>query len=89
MQDNPERMTLTRRRVLISVAASASVLATSARPAAAGAKIAQSAVYYQSSAKDGQQCGQCAQFLSPHGCKLVDGDISPSGWCRLWVKRAV
>jgi len=88
MQDILERMTLTRRRVLVAVAASGSALAMGARPAAAGTKIAQSAVYYQMSPKDGQQCGQCAQFLSPHGCKLVDGDISPSGWCRLWVKRA-
>jgi hypothetical protein len=87
MQDILERMTLTRRGVLVSVAASGSVLATGVRQVGAGTKIAQSAVYYQMSPKDGQQCGQCAQFLAPHGCKLVDGDIAASGWCRLWVKR--
>jgi hypothetical protein len=87
MQDILETM-ITRRRTLVLAAASGSLLAPVVRPARAGAKITQSAVYYQSSPNDGRQCGQCAQFLAPHACKLVDGEISSSGWCRLWAKRA-
>jgi hypothetical protein len=39
-------------------------------------------------AKDGQECDECAHFSAPGACKLVDGSISPHGWCRLWTKKA-
>jgi hypothetical protein len=26
--------------------------------------------------------------MAPNGCKLVDGEIAPTGWCALWVKKA-
>jgi len=25
---------------------------------------------------------------APNGCKMVDGEIAPTGWCALWVKKA-
>lgn len=48
------------------------------------------AVAYQNSpsAKDGHQCDGCSLFQPPSSCQAVDGTISPSGWCKLWVKRA-
>ena len=53
---------------------------------ASPAKVAQSAVKYQLEAKDGQSCGQCLHFVAESGsCKLVEGQISPNGWCTLWV----
>jgi hypothetical protein len=71
------------------VAAGATPLvAMIASRAGAGMKVSQSAVHYQASPKDGEDCDDCANFVSPGGCKLVDGAISPKGWCRLWVKRA-
>jgi hypothetical protein len=36
---------------------------------------------YQDKPKNGQQCDACAQFVAPNGCKLVEGDIAPQGWC--------
>jgi len=54
----------------------------------AQAKIAQTAVHYQTSPKDDHQCDGCNFFMAPNGCKLVDGDITPTGWCALWVKKA-
>ena len=53
----------------------------------AQAKIAQTAVNYQTTPKDGHQCDGCAQFVAPNSCKLVDGEIAPTGWCALWVKK--
>jgi hypothetical protein len=47
------------------------------------------AVVYQSSPKDGRQCDGCALFQAPDSCKVVDGTISPSGWCKLWAKKNV
>jgi len=86
MQDDRETTKLRRRTVLISAVGSISLIGTT-RWTQAGTKVPQSAVYYQAAPKDGQDCGHCAQFAAPHSCKLVDGDISPSGWCRLWVKK--
>ena len=82
-----QRLGISRRTALITAGA-APLLAMIASRAEAGAKVPQSAVHYQPSPKNGQDCDDCANFVSPGGCKLVDGPISPKGWCRLWVKRA-
>jgi High potential iron-sulfur protein len=36
---------------------------------------------------DGQQCSNCSLFQEPNACTLVDGEISPAGWCKFWVKK--
>jgi hypothetical protein len=54
----------------------------------AEAKIAQAAVKYQTEPKDGKECDQCNFFIAPNGCKMVDGEINPHGYCALWVKKA-
>lgn len=48
------------------------------------------AVAYQTSpsAKDDHQCDGCSLFQAPNSCQVVDGTISPTGWCKLWVKKA-
>ena len=50
--------------------------------------MSQTAVRYQESPKDGKQCDGCNLFVAPGSCKSVDGAISPTGWCALWVKKA-
>jgi len=72
--------------VLIATAAAAPLLAltTGSREA----KIAQSAVKYQTEPKDGKQCSGCNFFIAPNACKQVAGEIVPTGWCMLWVKKA-
>ncbi len=54
---------------------------------AAEAKMAQAAVKYQPTPKDGKQCDACNFFVAPNACKMVDGDIATTGWCSLWVKK--
>lgn len=56
-------------------------------PAAAANKIPQKAVSYQSTPKGEQRCDNCALWEPPSSCKLVDGTISPSGWCTLYKKK--
>lgn len=73
---------ISRRAVLIAAAGAAPVLALMS--SAAEAKMAQAAVKYQADPKDGHQCDGCTFFVAPNSCKLVDGDISPKGWCALW-----
>ena len=87
MREFSERSGISRRVVLI-VGAGAAPFLMRTRKANAEAKVPQSAVHYQPSPKDGKDCDDCANFVSPSGCKLVDGSISPKGWCRLWSKKA-
>lgn len=60
----------------------------SAAPAAP-VKASQASVQYQTQPKDGKKCADCMHFIAESNtCKLVEGDISPSGWCVLWAKKA-
>ncbi len=57
------------------------------RLANAQAKAAQSAVSYQDKPKGEQHCEVCSSFQPPSACKLVEGQISPQGWCSLFTKK--
>jgi High potential iron-sulfur protein len=46
------------------------------------------AVAYQPSPKDGHQCDSCLLFQAPESCQVVDGKVAPTGWCKLWAKKA-
>ncbi len=75
-----------RRTVLLAAAGAAPLLALGA--SGAKAALPQAAVGYQTSPKDGHQCDGCNFFVAPNSCKSVAGVISPTGWCKLWVKKA-
>ena len=78
-----ERNYQTRRIVLragLGLAAAGAAGMGLARPARAQ-KIAKEALMYQDSPKDGHECDQCVQWEPPNACKIVDGVISPKGWC--------
>lgn len=74
-----------RRTILLTLLAAAPLLRSGTSQA--GVRVSQAAVHYQATPKNGQDCDDCAHFAAPGACKLVDGDISPKGWCRLWVKK--
>jgi hypothetical protein len=57
------------------------------RMAAAQTKAAKTVVGYQDTPHDSQRCDNCLQFVPPSSCKVVDGNISPSGWCKVYVKK--
>lgn len=58
-------------------------------PAAAANKVKKEAVQYQKQPKGDQRCGLCLHFQpESNSCKLVEGQISPNGWCILWAKKA-
>ena len=63
--------------------------ATSAPSAPAEpAKASQASVQYQTEPKNGQACADCLHFIAESNtCKVVEGDISPTGWCALWVQK--
>ena len=69
-------------------APSSPVPSESAAPAAP-VKVSQASVQYQDQPKDGKKCADCMHFIAESNtCKLVEGTISPSGWCVLWAKKA-
>ena len=56
--------------------------------AMAQVKISQAVANYQNTPKGDQRCDRCINFQPPNACKFVQGDISPSGWCQLFVPKA-
>lgn len=55
----------------------------------AAAKVSQASVQYQMQPKGDQKCNACMHFIAESNtCKLVEGPISPDGWCTLWAKKA-
>ena len=85
-----ERAKLSRRSMLRSAALLAGgTLAAGViqvKPAHAQ-KAGKDAVKYQDSPKDGQKCADCLYFQAPGSCAVVDGAISPNGWCTLFNKK--
>ena len=80
---------LSRRNTILRSAAWAAGAVISLLPVRqAAAKMAQTSVGYQTTPKGDQQCGNCSLFQPPGSCTLVDGAISPTGWCKFWVKKA-
>jgi hypothetical protein len=86
MRDLNEIPRLSRRTILIAAARAAPLIAL-APGAHAAKKVSQEAASYQSTPKGEQFCGGCAHFVRPTACGLVEGPISPGGWCRLWAKK--
>ncbi len=81
---------VSRRIILLRGVACAAGAAALLSPAtnANAAKMTQAAAAYQDTPKNSQQCDGCALFQAPNACQLVDGNISPAGWCKFWAKKA-
>lgn len=43
---------------------------------------------YQQQPNETQRCSNCQHFIAESNtCKIVEGQIDPEGWCRLWVAK--
>lgn len=84
---------ISRRRLMIIAAGAAgtsigtATIAGTPTPAAAAAKVSQQAVKYQDTPKGEQHCDNCLHFEAPSSCKIVDGTVSPQGWCMVYAKK--
>ena len=86
-------MPLSRRRLLPSLLGAGAALAAalslgSADGADAQSKVKKAVAKYQDKPKNGQKCADCRFFRPPKACQLVEGDISPDGWCAFFAKKA-
>ena len=80
----------TRRSVLHTVCY-AIVAALSAeswtRPARAEAadKMTKARAEYQGTPNGIYSCATCTLFVAPDACKVVEGEVSPDGWCKAYA----
>jgi hypothetical protein len=74
---------LTRRELMTAVLGGLSA-ALPVRAEEQPAKMAQIAAAYQSTPEDLFSCAVCTFFIRPRSCKVVSGDISPTGWCKFF-----
>lgn len=87
-------MNPSRRTTIQAVAIAFLGVSALAGRARAQAKASKKAMQYQDQPKNGQQCSTCMQFVpgskpdAAGTCKVVDGAISPKGWCVAYVKKA-
>jgi hypothetical protein len=47
-------------------------------------KILQVVAEYQPTPKGMFSCAVCTFFIKPQSCKVVDGEVSATGWCKLF-----
>ena len=80
------RRDLLRSVTLIAGGAAALATVITAQRAEAG-QMTKQAAGYQATPHGEQKCENCALFQSPASCKFVAGDVSPTGWCRLYAKK--
>ena len=48
-------------------------------------KMSQKEAEYQDSPKDIRMCATCTFFEPPRSCKVVEGEISPNRWCKVFA----
>ena len=80
-------VSLSRRIVLAraALALGAAAVGATATPAAAQTKVSQAVAKYQDQPRGSNRCEICVYFQPPSACQLVEGNISPNGWCQLWA----
>ena len=72
------------RRELLTAALGGLAAALPARAEQQSGKMSQIAAAYQSTPKGLFSCAVCTFFIRPSSCKVVSGDISPTGWCKVF-----
>lgn len=75
---------VSRRDFLFVAVGGGTMLGLAATPATASNKMSPRAMSYRPTPNGRQRCDNCANWQPPGSCKLVDGAISPSGWCILY-----
>jgi hypothetical protein len=87
----PSRRELFRKGAAAAAGLAVAGVAFGATPAAA--KMSQKAVMYQPKPQGAQSCAKCTRFVpgkpatADGTCTIVDGNISPQGWCAMYVAK--
>ena len=89
MDDNPK---LSRRSALRAAALLAGASLTASMVPTKGAlaqqKASKQSMKYQDKPDGDKQCGNCLHFSPNSSCAIVEGTVSPKGYCIAWVKKS-
>ncbi len=77
------------RRRLLAALAQLSALSSLVPRAFAVDRLSKGDVDYRDYPKGGERCDNCRVWAPPDGCKSVEGEISPRGWCNIWRSRVL
>jgi hypothetical protein len=89
MDDNrkfPRRSVLSGAVLLATAALAVRMIPT--KEALAQAKASKEAMQYQDKPNADKRCSNCRSFLPPNTCTVVEGPVSPDGYCLAWTKKA-
>ena len=53
--------------------------------AVASEKMTRQQAEYRDTPNGLYSCGMCTLFERPHGCKVVEGEVSNDGWCKAFA----
>jgi hypothetical protein len=88
----PKPVQVSRRSLLRDIAvgapAAAALTAVSVCSAAADGKLPKSQARYQAGPNGDRQCANCVHFAAPASCEIVEGAVSPQGWCQFFGRKA-
>ena len=88
MDDNPKlsrRSVLRGAALLTSAALTASMMSN--KEAFAQQKASKEAMKYQDKPSGDKQCSNCLNFIPSTSCAIVEGTVSPNGYCLAWAKK--
>ena len=90
MTKDSDGRSISRRAVLAGtkLGLGAAIAARTVSQAQAQPTFKQADAMYQTMPKDDQRCGLCSNFVPPNACQLVQGTISPTGWCQYFSPKA-
>jgi hypothetical protein len=88
MDDHPKlsRRSILKQAALVAGATLAATLFPSKEVFAQ--KASKEAMKYQDRPSGDKQCSNCAQFVPSNSCQIVEGMISPQGYCMSWQKKS-
>jgi hypothetical protein len=75
-------MNPSRRLVLLAAPAALALPFGLARSAE---KMSKEGAQYQDTPQGIAMCATCSLFVEPRSCKVVEGDVSPNGWCKAYA----
>ena len=90
---DPSRRRLFRRGAVIACGAALGGLMLKVKAPGQSDKVSQAIAKYRDKPNGTQQCDGCMQFISvktasANGtCKIVEGSISPKGWCMFFAPK--
>jgi hypothetical protein len=59
--------------------------AQDAKPKAAMKKYSKERVGYRDQPYEGRTCAKCVLYAGDGNCAIVEGQVSPDGWCMQWT----